>query len=102
MKYDSDLITTMYVLQQHNTALAERMWNRFVKQDEDTQNKSDVHLGYGKTVPGSLVQHLKSFNVGYSTYNKVQAIKEVRNHTGWGLKESKDAIDILVERGIIR
>lgn len=102
MKYDKDLIEAMYLLQQTNGALAERMWNRLVQQNKENQDLGDVHLGYGKSVPASLVTHLKSFNVGYSTYNKVQAIKEVRNRTGWGLKESKDAIDILVERGIIR
>lgn len=98
MKYDSDLIEAIYVLQQKNPALAERMWNRLVKQEQDND---DVHIGYGKVIPASLVKYLQQANVTSSTYHKVQAIKEVRNRTGWGLKESKDAIDFMVDRGIL-
>lgn len=99
MKYDSDLIETIYALQQNNPALAERMWNRLVKQEQDS---GDVHVGYGKIVPESLVKYIKQCNVTSSTYHKIQAIKEVRNRTGWGLKEAKDAVEFMIERGIVR
>lgn len=102
MKYDSDLIEAMYVLQKNNSALAERMWNRLVKQEKSHENIGDVHISFGKIIYANVVQSLRSYNVSYNTYNKVQAIKELRNRTGWGLKEAKDAIEFMVDRGIIQ
>jgi hypothetical protein len=35
---------------------------------------------------------------GMSTDNRIMCIKSIRNHTGWGLKESKDWTDVIVGR----
>jgi hypothetical protein len=35
---------------------------------------------------------------GMSTDNRIMCIKSIREHTGWGLKESKDWTDVIVGR----
>ena len=35
---------------------------------------------------------------GMTTDNRIRCIKVIREHTGWGLKESKDWTDVLVGR----
>jgi hypothetical protein len=35
---------------------------------------------------------------GMSTDNRIICIKSIREHTGWGLKESKDWTDVIVGR----
>jgi len=35
---------------------------------------------------------------GMSTDNRIPCIKSIRQHTGWGLKESKDWTDVIVGR----
>ena len=35
---------------------------------------------------------------GMSTDNRIMCIKSIRQHTGWGLKESKDWTDVIVGR----
>lgn len=101
MKYDSDLIETMYMLQQNNPALAERMWNRLVVQEKENHNNHNIHdlqVGYGLCVPQHVVQYMQR---NHSSDNKVMAIKAMREQTGWGLKDAKDAVDLMVARGIL-
>jgi hypothetical protein len=35
---------------------------------------------------------------GMNSDNRISCIKAIRNHTGWGLKESKDWTDVIVGR----
>lgn len=98
MKYDKDLIETMYLLQQTNPALAERMWNRLVKVEQETQKMHDLNIGYGLTVPQHVVEYLQRH---HNRDNKVSAIKAMREQTGWGLKDAKDAVDLMIARGIL-
>lgn len=97
MKYDSDLIETMYLLQQTNPALAERMWNRLVKVEQETHT-NDLQIGYGLSLPQHVVQYVQRH---HNRDNKVAAIKAVREQTGWGLKDAKDAVDLMIERGLL-
>lgn len=98
MKYDSDLIETMYLLQQSNPALAERMWNRLVTQEQEPQKMHDLNIGYGLSVPQHVVQFMQR---NHSRDNKVMAIKALREQTGWGLKDAKDAVDLMIARGLL-
>lgn len=98
MKYDSDLIETMYLLQQNNPALAERMWNRLVMQEKEKTNSHDLQVGYGLAVPHHVVQFMQR---NHNCDNKVSAIKALREQTGWGLKDAKDAVDLMIARGIL-
>lgn len=98
MKYDRDIIATIYLLQQTDEALASRMWNRFVEtQQKNTVN--DLHVTPNFIVPADVVAFVKySSEAG----NKVDAIRIMRMKTGWGLKESKDAVDMMLAKGILK
>jgi hypothetical protein len=48
-------------------------------------------LGYGKTMP--LSADLVAFRNALVAGQKIQAIKALRDCTGWGLKEAKDAVE---------
>jgi hypothetical protein len=39
-----------------------------------------------------------TITAGMSTDNRIRCIKCIREHTGWGLKESKDWTDVIVGR----
>lgn len=98
MKYDRDLITTMYLLQQNDEALAARMWDRFVATN-DKNVVTDFYVNYNYTVPAHIVEYVKNNS---QPGNKVDAIRLMRMKTGWGLKESKDAVDLMLEKGILK
>lgn len=97
MKYDCDLIEAIYILQQKDSSLAERMWNRLVVDSvENTTNSMNIRPGL--TVTGEIIDYIKE---NHNSYNKVTAIKAMREQTGWGLKDSKDAIDMMIAKGIL-
>lgn len=96
MKYDRDLIATMYILQQSDVSLAERMWNRLVVEQE--KNKSSLFVSFGLTVTSDVIEYIKR---NHSSSNKIAAIKAMREQTGWGLKDAKDAIDLMIAKNIL-
>lgn len=101
MKYDSDLIETIYLLKQHDSALAERIWNRLTTTVQSVAGQtivSSVNVGY-LHVPGNVVEYIQR---NHNSYNKVAAIKAMREQTGWGLKDAKDAIDFMIAREILK
>ena len=98
MKYDSDLIDAVYLLKQHDSQLAERIWNRLTKETKADQVNEDTYsLGYGRSISGELYRYMK---INHNAVNKVAAIKDLREKTGWGLKEAKDAVDYIYSEGM--
>jgi ribosomal protein L7/L12 len=105
MKYDSDLIETIYILQKNNPALAARMWDRLTAPVAPATpvvaptKSGDVEAGYQLIVPEAVVLYLQR---NHSSYNKVSAIKALREKTGWGLKDAKDAVDFMIYKSILK
>lgn len=98
MKYDRDIITTIYMLQQTDETLANRMWNRLVeKEQQNTIN--DFYVSANFVVPADIVGFVKYAS---EAGNKVDAIRNLRMKTGWGLKDSKDAVDLMIAKGILK
>lgn len=102
MKYDKDLIETIYLLQQNDPQLAERMWNRLVgnvqleKQKQEDFTTKKINLGFGLDISQEVLNYMQR---NHSAYNKVLAIKGMQEKTGWGLKAAKDAVDYMISQG---
>lgn len=99
MKYDKDLIETMYLLQQSNPALAERMWDRLIQTEQN--KKEDLHtkkinVGFGLDISQEIFSFMQR---NHRANNKVLAIRGMREKTGWGLKEAKDAVEQMIAYG---
>ena len=97
MQYDRDLIQTIYILQQTDEALAARMWNRLMGQAPKTA-VNDLYVSGHFVVPAHIVAFMKCH---HNAINKVDAIRAMRVQTGWGLKEAKDAVDMMIAQGIL-
>lgn len=107
MKYDKDLIDTVYLLGQTNPELAERMWDRLVNPVVESVSTatsfnsfedSKVYVGDNNYIPRSVMLYMKN---NHGNINKVAAIKALREKTGWGLREAKYAVDFMLDNGIM-
>lgn len=99
MKYDSDLIEATYLIQKSNPELAKRIWDRLIPKVEIATNKNDLYVGFGLVVPEHIVKYIQR---EYCQYDKIIAIKAMREQTGWGLKNAKDAIELMINSGLLK
>lgn len=109
MKYDSDLIDTIYFIKQQDPALAERMWDRLTAVKEEQPSTSinfskKYNVGYGLEISEEVYNFMKRNHteVQYNAFNKVSAIKSLREKTGWGLKDAKDAVEFMMETDMLK